>query len=148
MKKKIDFPTKIIKKLIIEKKKNLIYLCGDLGTGKTTFTKQLVKDLGGDENSVSSPTYTYLHSYKTKYGIFFHLDGYRLKNTTYSTEIIYDLEQALIEKNIVCIEWPEKIFDLIRAIDPIIISFEYGKNESERIITIISPPIKKYSKKI
>ena len=53
-------------------------LRGELGAGKTTFTRGFVAGLGGDPEQVASPTYAVLHRYTCKGGWVHHLDLYRL----------------------------------------------------------------------
>lgn len=53
-------------------------LRGELGAGKTTWTRGFVRGLGGDPEQVASPTYAVLHRYDTPRGRVFHLDLYRL----------------------------------------------------------------------
>lgn len=53
-------------------------LRGELGAGKTTWTRGFVRGLGGDPEQVASPTYAVLHRYDTPKGRVFHLDLYRL----------------------------------------------------------------------
>ncbi|MBP0979081.1 MAG: tRNA (adenosine(37)-N6)-threonylcarbamoyltransferase complex ATPase subunit type 1 TsaE, partial [Oscillospiraceae bacterium] len=73
----------IAKKLAFKIKKNLenniinyiIFLDGDLGAGKTTFTRSLVKYLGSSDN-VCSPTFALVNQYKSFVDIF-HFDMYR-----------------------------------------------------------------------
>ena len=56
----------------------VILLRGDLGSGKTTFVKSLVKYLGSDD-VVTSPTFTLLNTYNGKFPIY-HFDMYRLSS--------------------------------------------------------------------
>ena len=53
-------------------------LRGELGSGKTAWTRGFVAGLGGNSDQVSSPTYAVLHRYDTPAGRVFHLDLYRL----------------------------------------------------------------------
>jgi tRNA threonylcarbamoyladenosine biosynthesis protein TsaE len=53
-------------------------LRGDLGAGKTTWTRGFLAGLGGDPDQVASPTYAVLHRYEAGQGRVFHLDLYRL----------------------------------------------------------------------
>lgn len=53
-------------------------LKGELGAGKTTWTRGFLKGLGGDPEAVASPTYAVLHRYESPEGQLFHLDLYRL----------------------------------------------------------------------
>ncbi len=52
-------------------------LSGDLGAGKTTWTRGFLRGLGGDPEEVASPTYAVLHRYEHPGGRLFHLDLYR-----------------------------------------------------------------------
>lgn len=52
-------------------------LQGELGAGKTTWTRGFLRGLGGDPDDVSSPTYAVLHHYDSPAGRLFHLDLYR-----------------------------------------------------------------------
>lgn len=53
-------------------------LRGELGAGKTTWTRGFVAGLGGDPEQVASPTYAVLHRYESPRGRVFHLDLFRL----------------------------------------------------------------------
>nr|WP_320131457.1 tRNA (adenosine(37)-N6)-threonylcarbamoyltransferase complex ATPase subunit type 1 TsaE [uncultured Holophaga sp.] len=53
-------------------------LRGELGAGKTTWTRGFLQGLGGDPDEVASPTYAVLHRYPAGEGRLFHLDLYRL----------------------------------------------------------------------
>ena len=53
-------------------------LKGELGAGKTTWTRGFLAGLGGDPDQVASPTYAVLHRYACPRGRLFHLDLYRL----------------------------------------------------------------------
>jgi tRNA threonylcarbamoyladenosine biosynthesis protein TsaE len=82
----------------------VITLSGDLGAGKTTFTKMLCKHLS-IHSMISSPTYTYLNIYDDKVA---HFDLYRLKNP--EDFFALGFEEYIDSPYIVIIEWPEKIF--------------------------------------
>ena len=85
----------------------VIALFGNLGGGKTTFLQGFAKGLRIKEK-ILSPTFVILK----RYGNFYHIDCYRLKNH----EDILDLDFINIisnPKNIVAVEWPEKIKKLL-----------------------------------
>jgi tRNA threonylcarbamoyladenosine biosynthesis protein TsaE len=88
----------------------VIGLSGDLGAGKTTFTKSFAKALGVKE-TVKSPTFNIMKKYPlhiTRYALFVHIDAYRLN----SAKEILDLGwKDLIndKKNIIIVEWAENI---------------------------------------
>lgn len=86
----------------------VVYLYGELGAGKTTFVKAVAGALGINHR-ILSPTFTIFRQYKLNSDqIFYHIDLYRAESTT-------DLETLGLEdifenpKNIVFIEWPDKL---------------------------------------
>lgn len=85
-------------------KHNILLLKGNLGAGKTTFTKFLLKNLGS-KDEVSSPTYAIVNEYHTPKGKVFHFDLYRMKNITE----VYDIgmDEYLDNAQLCIIEWPE-----------------------------------------
>lgn len=86
-------------------KGDVVFLHGDLGSGKTTFTQLLLKHLGYI-GRVKSPTYAIYESYQLAHFSLIHMDLYRLS----SPEELYYLaiEEIIDNENIVIIEWPEK----------------------------------------
>ncbi len=87
------------------KEGDIVFLEGDLGSGKTTFTQLLLKHLGY-EGRVKSPTYAIYESYKLSQFELFHLDLYRLSSPE---ELYYMAIEEIIDKqNVVVIEWPQK----------------------------------------
>jgi len=84
---------------------DIIALIGDLGGGKTWFTKGVAIGLKIDPNDIVSPTFTLVNEYQGKNQIF-HIDLYRLKN---KTEILaLDLEDYFSREGIVVIEWADR----------------------------------------
>lgn len=129
-------------KVILKNKKNLkkatiIALKGNLGAGKTTFLKGFKKALK-IKKEINSPTFVILKKYPLKlkkFKNFYHLDCYRIKN--FKELKILEIEKILNDnKNIVAIEWPEKIKKFLPKNSTIFINFIYGKKENERIIKI------------
>ncbi len=95
---------------LIENQKNNTYLFfGEMGVGKTTLIKAVVKQLG-TEDHVSSPTYALVNEYQTKDKPVYHFDFYRIKDI----EEVYDIgfEDYLAQDAYILIEWPELIKDL------------------------------------
>ncbi|HBN6702483.1 TPA: tRNA (adenosine(37)-N6)-threonylcarbamoyltransferase complex ATPase subunit type 1 TsaE [Elizabethkingia anophelis] len=91
-------------------KHNILFLKGNLGAGKTTFTQKLVKSLGSNDE-VTSPTYSIVNEYESPEGKIFHFDLYRLRNL----EEVYDIgiEDYLDNAFLSIIEWPEIFQDEI-----------------------------------
>jgi tRNA threonylcarbamoyladenosine biosynthesis protein TsaE len=110
--------------------REIVLLTGDLGAGKTVFTKGIALGLGLENiNQVCSPSYTLLNVYKAKYDIY-HLDFYRL--TRAETE---DLGwEDHIGSGVIVVEWAEKTDYQGKALR---IKIEIG-GEEERIFEIES----------
>lgn len=89
----------------------LLLLEGDLGAGKTTFTKTLGKALGIPYDDIHSPTFILKKEYKTSHPSFrklVHIDAYRFDDPSESE--ILKLEDDLQDKNtLIVIEWPSKM---------------------------------------
>ena len=83
---------------------------GDMGVGKTTLIKELVKQLGVMEIS-SSPSFSIVNEYDTPQGAIYHFDFYRIKDITEAFDIGF--EDYLYAGNYIFIEWPEKIDQLL-----------------------------------
>ena len=90
---------------------SLIGLCGDLGSGKTAFVKGIAKSLGIERN-VTSPTFVIEKIYPIDEKRLVHIDAYRLNSKNDLETIGFD-ELANDSKNIIFVEWPEKVFSKI-----------------------------------
>lgn len=107
-----------------------IFMIGDLGSGKTTFTKGFVAGLGFT-NDVQSPTYPILNEYSNFDNFIYHFDLYRLKSVSEFLEI-GGIEYLSTKNGICIIEWPELLesFDIENKIE---IKFELIDNNKRRI---------------
>lgn len=89
---------------------DVILLFGDLGAGKTTFTKCLCKCLGVT-NTVTSPTFTIMNQHKGKDFLINHFDMYRLESKDEAIELGFD--EILGSKGCICVvEWPERCLSI------------------------------------
>lgn len=87
------------------KEKDLVLLKGDLGSGKTTFVKFLVKSLGFPQDNVSSPSFTIVQEYIFEGKTIYHIDLYRIEKEDELFEI--GLEEILNGDSLVIVEWPD-----------------------------------------
>ena len=101
---------------------------GDLGAGKTAFTRGLARGLGCTEQ-VTSPTYTIVNEYITGKMPLFHFDMYRL----HSADDLFDIgwEDYLERGGICAVEWSENVAQALE--DPVVVSIEKTGEESRRI---------------
>ncbi len=87
-----------------------ILLKGDMGVGKTTFVKSLVKALGSSE-AVSSPTFSIVNTYELTEGLLYHFDLYRIKDEDEALQL--GIEDYLSSDHWIVMEWPENISNLL-----------------------------------
>ncbi|PIR42749.1 tRNA (adenosine(37)-N6)-threonylcarbamoyltransferase complex ATPase subunit type 1 TsaE [candidate division WWE3 bacterium CG_4_9_14_0_2_um_filter_35_11] len=97
---------------------NVIALVGDLGSGKTTFTKEIAKYLGVNQN-VISPTFIIHREYLTSdiKKTLHHLDLYRLDHNFELDEI--GLRNLVNARNVIVIEWADKFPKYIKSLEKI-----------------------------
>lgn len=114
---------------------DVVFLEGDLGTGKTVFARALIRALTGNPaTEVPSPTFTLLQTYETAAGTLWHFDLYRLEDA----EEVYELgwEEALAE-GIALIEWPQRLGALAPAARLTVSLRPLSDNPNQREITLI-----------
>lgn len=109
-------------------------LYGDLGSGKTTFLQGLARGLGITKNIIS-PTFLIMRTYtleeSTKIKKLYHLDLYRIETEAEAIDLgLLDLVQD--PKNVVAIEWPDKIANLLPE-QRITLFFEYFEDDKRKI---------------
>ena len=101
---------------------------GDLGAGKTAFTRGLARGLGSDE-LVTSPTYTIVNEYLGGRLPLFHFDMYRLG----SSDDLFDIgwEDYLDRGGVCAVEWSENVADALE--DALVITIDKLGDETRRI---------------
>ena len=101
---------------------------GDLGAGKTAFTRGLARGLGYAD-MVTSPTYTIVNEYLGGRLPLFHFDMYRLR----SAEDLWDIgwEDYLDRGGVCCVEWSENVAEALE--NPLTISIEKLGDTTRRI---------------
>lgn len=108
----------------------VLCLYGDLGAGKTAFTRGLAQGAHSSDR-VASPTFTIMHEYEGDVPIY-HFDLYRIG----SEEELFDIGfEEFLAKGIAVIEWPNGYEDLLPD-GFISITLTYGSEENERIIEV------------
>lgn len=102
----------IAKELIQNVPSKKLCFHGEMGAGKTTLIKAIVKELGGD-GDVSSPSFGIVNQYQKSNGelLGYHFDFYRLNNE--SEALDFGLEDYLDAKGWIFMEWPEKVASLL-----------------------------------
>lgn len=112
----------------------LITLSGDLGVGKTAFTKALARTLGVDEH-VTSPTFVLAKKYPLsdqKFSTLIHIDAYRLEGED-NLQTVGFADMLKDSSNLIVLEWPERVPEEIPEYAQTL-SFEIGAGDV-RIIT-------------
>jgi tRNA threonylcarbamoyladenosine biosynthesis protein TsaE len=104
---------------------------GDLGAGKTAFTRGLARGLGITQR-ITSPTFNIVNEYEDGRLPLFHFDLYRLGGA----EELFDIgwEDYLARNGVCAVEWSENAEDALE--DPITVSIRRGETDDQRIITI------------
>ena len=109
---------------------SIVLLQGPIGAGKTSFVQGIAKGLSIAED-ITSPTFALSHHYNSGTIPLIHLDLYRLENSLIAKELfIAEEEEAIENKAILVIEWPELIQPIINNFWKIEISYaeNYGRN--------------------
>jgi tRNA threonylcarbamoyladenosine biosynthesis protein TsaE len=96
-------------------KTKVLFLEGDLGAGKTTFTKELAGVLGITKEEVHSPTFILKKEYKTKHPRFkklIHIDAYRFDDPK-EAKVLKLKRDKDEEGSLIVVEWPSKLGGII-----------------------------------
>ena len=131
--KELNKITKKINKIISPG--DYIFLFGEIGSGKTTFTRHLVNSLEIknklSESEVLSPTFNIVYEYEINNILIKHFDLYRLKSKDELNNLgIFDNTEDIIT----IIEWPELIDE--KPLNRLELYFKYAENMEERNLEI------------
>lgn len=114
------------------KKGDVLCLTGDLGTGKTHFSKGIAKGLKVDEN-ITSPTFTIVNEYRSGILPLFHFDVYRVNDTNEILDIGFD--EYIYGDGVTLIEWANLIEEILPD-NFLHIKIEKTAHENERKFTL------------
>lgn len=107
--------------------KEVVFLTGELGSGKTVFAKGIAAGLGIENvHQVCSPSYTLVNIYQAKFPMY-HIDLFRLEK---KSEILDLGLEDFFGQGVIVIEWAEKLKLDIKTIK---VSFEIRKNNQRKI---------------
>ena len=110
----------------------VITLEGDLGAGKTVFSRNLAHALGV-EGPISSPTFNIVQEYEIESGVLYHMDLYRISDD--EEAIAFGIDEYLNREDAVClIEWPSRLSWLLPE-DLYSIQIEHV-SETQRLIKL------------
>jgi tRNA threonylcarbamoyladenosine biosynthesis protein TsaE len=110
---------------------DVVYLIGEMGTGKTTFTQFVARELGV-QDYVNSPTFTLVNEYSLEGVTLAHIDLYRIRVAEELIEM--GLDTVVNDHTIVLIEWADLFLE---ALPPATATLRFNmKGQDERTLTI------------
>ncbi len=109
----------------------VLRLMGDLGSGKTCLVQGLAKGLGvPPEYAITSPTYALVHDYPGRLPLV-HVDLYRIQDESDAESI--GLWDIIDDKNVVAVEWAERIEDDHWPSSSLVIEISFAADESRHV---------------
>lgn len=113
------------------KDRKIICFNGQMGAGKTTFVKALLKAMDARDDG-SSPTFALINEYSSyMYGPIFHFDLYRIESMEEALDL--GIEEIIYQDSICFIEWPDKILNLLPE-DYVEVKIEVNEDQSRTLI--------------
>jgi tRNA threonylcarbamoyl adenosine modification protein YjeE len=112
---------------------DIVLLNGDLGMGKSVFSRAIIRALAQNQDlDVPSPTFTLVQTYDTPQGEVYHFDLYRLK----APDELYEIGwEDAVSSGILLVEWPDRL-GYLRPQTPISVSISRGSTPDSRLITL------------
>lgn len=125
----IDQISNVAEQILTTSDSKIFLFYGDMGVGKTTLIKEIVKQLGVTEIS-GSPSFSIVNEYQGIDGVIYHFDFYRINNIVEAFDI--GVEDYFYSDNYIFIEWPEKIKELLPE-NATAINIKKNKNKSRTL---------------
>lgn len=116
------------------KKAKVIFLEGDLGAGKTTFTKELAAVLGVDKEEVHSPTFILKKEYPLVHPYFqklVHIDAYRFDSPE-EAKVLQLTRDLDLQTTLIVVEWPSKLGGTLN--EDMTISFDVIDDDTREVM--------------
>lgn len=115
---------------------SVVAYTGDLGAGKTAFTRGLARGLG-IEGGVTSPTFTIVNEYEGGRMPLFHFDMYRLGGEEELFDIGWD--DYLARGGVCAVEWSENVAGALEG-DAVRVDIRRGAHDQQRILSVENAP--------
>ena len=124
----------IAKELLQFSKHKILLFYGDMGVGKTTLIKEIVKQLGVSD-TVSSPTFSLVNEYHSKNNEkVYHFDFYRIEKEEEAMDM--GIEEYFYSDSWCLVEWPNKVENLL-PLNSVIVTITTTNNQ-QRTIEIVN----------
>ena len=108
---------------------SVVWLSGDLGSGKTTFVRAVADSAGA--GPARSPTFSLVHEYECPGGVIFHADCYRLRVPDEALDL--DFPEMLRRARLLFVEWPRRAGSLAPTAD-VSLEFYHCEDPSKRLM--------------
>ncbi len=128
---KLENIEEVSKEILPQLAHKVVLLKGEMGMGKTTFVKELVKSLGIDD-VVSSPTFSLVNEYSSQKNKVYHFDFYRINSVEEALD--FGVEEYMYSDKFCFMEWSEKIEEILPEEVSVIELSKVSEDEREVLV--------------